>query len=197
VSLPEAPGHRGAATALEFSWAGQTARHVGTVAHDALRQVAEQGPDAWDAARIAAHDGVWRRALAALGVPGEELDHATRAVADALDTTLSDPRGRWLLDPGHRESRSEYAVSGVVGGELVNAVLDRTFVDAAGVRWIVDYKTGAHEGGAPQEFLDREQIRHGPQLETYARLMAALESRPTRLGLYFPAMGGWREWRAG
>jgi hypothetical protein len=75
-------------------------------------------------------------------------------------------------------------------------VLDRTFVDAEGVRWIVDYKTGTHEGGDPQAFLDREQQRYAPQLARYARLMKLLDPRPIRLGLYFPLLGAWREWPA-
>ena len=76
----------------------------------------------------------------------------------------------------------------------MHAVIDRSFVDSGGTRWIVDYKTGRHEGGDVERFLDQEQERYRPQLERYAVLMSALEPRPTRLGLYFPALRGWREW---
>jgi hypothetical protein len=75
--------------------------------------------------------------------------------------------------------------------------MDRTFIDADGVRWIVDYKTSAHEGGGVEAFLDREQERYRDQLERYARLMALREDRPIRLGLYFPLLAGWREWAPG
>jgi ATP-dependent exoDNAse (exonuclease V) beta subunit len=84
----------------------------------------------------------------------------------------------------------------VVDGVLVHGVVDRTFVDGDGVRWIVDYKTGTHGGGSLDEFLDREQLRYRDQLHQYALLMQALDPRPTRLALYFPAMGGWRAWNA-
>jgi hypothetical protein len=73
-------------------------------------------------------------------------------------------------------------------------IIDRSFVDADGIRWIVDYKSGRHEGGDTQAFLDREQQRYREQLERYGRLMSAMDPRPIRLGLYFPAVGGWREW---
>ena len=79
-------------------------------------------------------------------------------------------------------------------GGLTNVVIDRSFVDADGVRWIVDYKSGRHEGGDTEAFLDREQQRYREQLERYGRLMSAMDSRPIHLGLYFPALGGWREW---
>ncbi|HSD97300.1 MAG TPA: hypothetical protein VLB06_09170, partial [Sulfuricaulis sp.] len=75
-----------------------------------------------------------------------------------------------------------------------NAILDRTFVDDKGVRWIIDYKASSHEGGRLDEFLDREHERYAAQLERYAALMGKIDARPIRLGLYFPLLGGWREW---
>ena len=73
-------------------------------------------------------------------------------------------------------------------------VIDRTFVDAAGTRWIIDYKTGVHAGGEVDAFLDQEQQRYFPQLTRYANILQTMENRPIRLGLYFPLLGGWREW---
>jgi ATP-dependent exoDNAse (exonuclease V) beta subunit len=82
-----------------------------------------------------------------------------------------------------------------VGKEgIVNVIVDRTFVDADGTRWIVDYKTGTHEGADVEAFLDREQERYRGQLEQYAALLRVLDPRPIRLGLYFPLLNGWREW---
>jgi ATP-dependent helicase/nuclease subunit A len=75
-------------------------------------------------------------------------------------------------------------------------VIDRTFVDEDGVRWIIDYKTGSHEGGGLETFLDDEKERYREQLERYARLMVQRDARPIRLALYFPLLGGWREWAA-
>jgi ATP-dependent exoDNAse (exonuclease V) beta subunit len=76
-------------------------------------------------------------------------------------------------------------------------VIDRSFVDEEGKRWIVDYKTSSHEGAGLDEFLDRELDRYRPQLERYAELVARLGPEPIWLGLYFPLLGGWREWRPG
>ena len=67
-------------------------------------------------------------------------------------------------------------------------------VDPEGRRWIVDFKTGSHRGGAREAWLDSELTRYRPQLERYARIMAALDPRPIMLGLYFPLVDGWREW---
>src|SRR5690606_14037174 len=128
------------------------------------------------------------------GVPREEMAWAADSVRQALENTLFDPRGSWLMDGRHEALRCEYPLSGVLDGRLVNVVLDRTFVDTGGVRWIVDYKTSRHEGPDLERFLDREQERYRGQLERYAALMRRLDARPIRLGLYFPLLRGWREW---
>jgi len=188
------PAAERAAAAVEFDWAGETARHVGTVIHRALMEISRQGTDPWDTARLARRRAAWHAMLASLGIPAAELPAALSRVSESLERVVADARGRWLLDPGHREARSELALSGVDSGELANVVIDRSFVDGDGVRWIVDYKSGRHEGGDSQAFLDREQQRYREQLERYGRLMSAIDSRPIRLGLYFPALGGWREW---
>lgn len=177
--------------AVEFLWAGPTARHVGTVVHRYLMRITGEGLDGWNAARVAQLGPHYRAALMSLGVPRDELAEATARVADALRATLDDPRGRWLLGP-REEGRSEYAVTGVAGGRTVNAVMDRTFVDGDS-RWIVDYKTGMHTGGDADAFLDQERERYRGQLAAYAALMRALDPRPIRLGLYFPLLRGWRE----
>jgi len=62
------------------------------------------------------------------------------------------------------------------------------------VRWIVDYKTSAHEGSKPEAFLDNEIVRYKEKMDRYARILKKQEPRPIRIGLYFPLMGGWREW---
>jgi ATP-dependent exoDNAse (exonuclease V) beta subunit len=183
--------------AVEFEWASETIRHVGTVVHRVLQHIAREGMERWGVERLQRMQPVFARLLAELGVPEAQRAEAVARVERALARTLDDARGRWLLDAAHAEARSELALSGVLDGDIVNVVLDRTFVDENGTRWIADYKTSAHEGGGLDEFLDREQDRYRLQLERYARLMARLDPRPIRLGLYFPLLGGWREWAPG
>jgi ATP-dependent exoDNAse (exonuclease V) beta subunit len=118
-------------------------------------------------------------------------------VLEAVQRTLRDSRGRWLLGSQHRDAHSEYAVTGVLGREIVSVIIDRTFVDEAGVRWIIDYKTSSHEGAGLDEFLDREQERYAVQLERYAALLRLLGDEEIRVGLYFPLLSAWREWAPG
>ena len=174
----------------EFDWAGETARRVGTLVHAELRTL---DPTRMTAPRIHARKPLYERWLANHGVPAERLAQAASRVVDALLAVCDDPRGRWILAAGYRDDLREHALSGIWNGEVVRAVFDRSFVDA-GVRWVIDYKTSQHMGGALSEFLDREVERYEPQLLRYARLARKLGPEPVRVGLYFPLMRAWREW---
>jgi ATP-dependent exoDNAse (exonuclease V) beta subunit len=132
-----------------------------------------------------------------LGVPEERRPQAVERVFEAVERTLADERGRWLLlHDEHREAESELALTGRVGSDVISVVIDRTFVAADGTRWIVDYKTSTHEGAGLDAFLDNERERYRAQLERYAAMLRPLATGPIRLGLYFPLLSGWREWEA-
>lgn len=176
-----------------FDWVSQTSRHVGTVVHReldrALRNPQWQAPDLFDVERIATE-------LGELGVPNVLCTDAAQRVIAALERMRKDQRGRWLLGLAGdiSEVRSELALTGVVHGRLVQGVIDRTFLDACGVRWIVDFKTSTHEGGGLESFLDEEVVRYTPQLRRYAELMRKFHPHQTlRMALYFPLIGAWRE----
>jgi ATP-dependent exoDNAse (exonuclease V) beta subunit len=196
-ALPIAP--RGAAAdqaVVQFDWARETARQIGIVAHRLLRQCADEGVDCWPPERLAARRARVMRELAALGFTGQETEYAADQVLAAVASTIGDPRGRWLFDPRHGDAHSEYALTGVRDGVPVHVVLDRTFVDAEGVRWIVDFKLSQHQGAGRDAFLDNEHARYRPQLEGYAEVVRGLAAQPIRLGLYFPLLAAWREWEA-
>jgi ATP-dependent helicase/nuclease subunit A len=176
---------------VEFDWAGETARRVGSLVHAELQQLDFM---AMDSAALRAREIYHRRWLAAEGVPPSRLTEAVARVVAALQGVLSDERGRWILKVHPKDDLREHALSGLWQGELTHAVFDRSFVDEAGVRWVIDYKTSQHLGGGVELFLDREVERYRSQLERYGRLARRLGPQPIRLGLYFPLMGAWREW---
>jgi ATP-dependent helicase/nuclease subunit A len=184
---------KAAAPAVEFDWATETARHVGTVVHRELQRIARDGPAADVEAPVARRRYVDE--LAELGVPAERRRAAADRVATAVSRTLEDERGRWLLERRDASSANELALTGRIDGTIVSVVIDRTFVDDEGTRWIVDYKTSSHEGAGLDGFLASEQERYRPQLERYAQLMRHLGPEPILLGLYFPLLSAWRSWQ--
>jgi ATP-dependent exoDNAse (exonuclease V) beta subunit len=175
---------------IEFSWARQTARRVGTVVHEALERFG-RGPLPSLAELPASRPRLVSR-LEALGVETDRAQEGAEQALRAIAATLSDQRGRWLFDPAHTEASSELALSGVRGADIVNVIIDRTFVDA-GTRWVVDFKTSPHEGGDVENFLDEEVKRYRGQLQRYAHFARGLGPQPVRAGLYYPLLGAWRE----
>ena len=179
---------------LEFDWAGETARQVGTVVHRLLQHWGKTGIEDIGAEALRRGRQLGRKLLTGLGVPGDHLEAASAAIATALQNMLEDGRARWILSKRHTGARCELALSGVREGAVEHVIIDRSFVDEHGTRWIIDYKTGAHGGGGLDEFLDREQDRYRGQLERYAGIVRRMETGPIRLGLYFPLLRAWREW---
>lgn len=182
-------------SSLEFFWATDVARHVGTVIHELLQRITQQGLEHWTVDRVDQLDSYIEQVLQRQGVVSSELDEALGRVKQAVQMLLQDERGRWIIDSGHTESACEYALTAVINNTIKRVVIDRTFVDSDNKRWIIDYKTGQHEGGELEQFLDQEQQRYRPQLELYASVVAKSEQRPIFLGLYFPLFGGWRYWQ--
>lgn len=187
----------------DFDWASETARHAGSVVHLWLQRIAEDGLDHWTAERISADSQRIAVALAERGVAEADIALAGARVADALTQALVGSRGRWVLGE-HWDARSEWRLSGWRDGRIAHVAIDRSFIDEHGTRWIIDYKTGTHEGGDREMFLNNEQERYRAQLEGYAALVCELDRtsrgevgtnpRALKLGLYFPLMDGWREW---
>jgi ATP-dependent exoDNAse (exonuclease V) beta subunit len=186
LPLPSAP-----LVPEEFSWVGETQRHVGTIVHNWLARTA----DAEALPAAGEIEALKPRILGELrrhGVPAVERPQALEIILEALTRTLADARGRWILT-AHREARSELPLTGMSEGRLRSVVIDRCFIDEAGTRWVIDYKTSRHEGGALEEFLSQELARYREQLETYATLARALGPEPVRAALYFPLLAELRE----
>jgi ATP-dependent exoDNAse (exonuclease V) beta subunit len=172
---------------IEFSWAGETARHIGTVVHRWLQRIAEDELRGWDARRVQQLRTRFAKDLERRGVPRAEAAPAADLVAGALVNALADERGRWLLGP-QLQARNEYRLRALADGQLRTYVIDRLFLTRDKVEWIVDYKTSRHEGTDVDTFLDRERERYAPQLRIYGALRQG-----SRRGLFFPLLRGWRE----
>jgi ATP-dependent helicase/nuclease subunit A len=177
---------------VSFHWVGDTLRHIGTVVHQMLRHIAEDGISLWDASRVRQRRPAYLSALAGLGVPAADWNEAIRRVETALIQALSDDRGKWLLG-NHRNAACEYSLDGILEGQIVSSRVDRTFIDEQGTRWVIDYKSSSHEGSGVEDFLDNERERYRGQLIRYRSLFGLLEERPVRTALYFPLLNAWRE----
>jgi ATP-dependent helicase/nuclease subunit A len=191
---PELRRATASARKVTYEWVSDTGRHAGTVVHEMLKRVAREGTAAWGAERLTELAPTVKSELLRLGVAASEEPEASARVLRALKNALASKRGQWILHP-HREARSEWPLGGRLQGTLVSGTVDRIFRDEQGRLWIVDFKVSEHKGAGLEAFLKEEQRRYQVQLDNYAALMSRMAAGPIWLGLYFPLLDGWREWR--
>jgi len=178
----------------EYFWAGPEAAPVGNSVHAALQRIAEKGIEQWSESDTAAETERMRRRLVAEGLSGKMLASAVRRTESILHRVLTSQRGTWLLSVQHDDAHCEWELSSRHEDLVSHHIIDRSFIDDDGVRWIIDYKTASHEGGDPDAFLAEEAKRHAAQLNRYAAALRMLEpGREIRTALYFPAFDGWCE----
>lgn len=179
-------------TLLDFDWASETARHIGTLSHRYYEKLASDR-QFFDVQNPEKHRPGIERSLANLGTRFSDIKQAAQKVLEGLVNISTDTRGQWIIK-SHSDAKNEYALTYRSGELFKKVIIDRSFVDEDGIRWIIDYKTGSHEGTDTESFLDNEVLRYRQQLEHYASMFLQLDDRPIKLGLYFPLLKGWREW---
>ena len=179
---------------LAFDWASPAAMIIGTVLHGLLQAVAEQGLEQWQQRDLEQLRPAISAQLAQQGLTAAANEQACERVMAGLFNSLNDEHGRWVL-AAHEDAVCEASYSHVdANGTVRHSIVDRSFIEN-NVRWIVDYKTGGHEGGDIDVFLAQEKARYEKQLERYGAVYQQLEpERPIKLALYFPQLKRLESW---
>lgn len=158
------------------------ARCAGTALHRLLQRLTSESHSALQDVDLSASCEL---PLQRMGLSGKELNAAMLLIKQAIAHFLTDDTGRWLLCQTHVERRSEWALSVKTPFGVDNIVIDYSFVDKAGIRWIIDYKLTHHQA-LTESVLAEEVAKYRPQLAKYRQILSRLEQRPIRCGLYFP-----------
>ncbi len=141
---------------------------VGTVTHWIFEQLLEKGTDFW--ATMAA-DGKqqWLESLLHYHqLPVDQWASAIDDITHAVDKTLADHKGRWLLRNHYAQSASELSLLSSFGQSVKQKIIDRSFIDDKGTHWIVDYKTAKpQQGESKEKFIEREIALYRAQLLDY------------------------------
>ncbi|MEM7610106.1 MAG: UvrD-helicase domain-containing protein [Pseudomonadota bacterium] len=180
---------------IEFDWAGDNARHVGTVVHEWLYRLAGEAEPIAALSQIRGFDARTQQRLGQLGVPRAQLADAVASVQLAVEQGVHAEIGQWILANDHADSAAELPLAGLVDGRVVRVVIDRILRDERGYLWIIDYKTSQHEGGGIEAFFLNESERYTAQLLRYRQLVTQYYETnerapgPIKLALYFPRYG--------
>ena len=162
---------------------------IGTLIHQGLENLVNT-PNLLDSPlSIASLKQYWHRQLSQFEIDADSLANALQFIQSSLENCLSKKEVSWIFDSGLQDSRTEAPISRVFSGKIQHFVIDRTFVDRDGVRWVIDYKTAAP---TPEHDIDEfitEQCRmHSQQLLNYRQLFSQMESRPIRTALLFTSL---------
>ncbi len=172
-----------------FMLRDHTARLVGTITHGIFQQISLLGLDWWSSQPDSQAIYIDREIKRA-GIAITERALVREQIAKLVSDALLNEHGRWILS-SHRHAKSEYQLTMVINGVVEHIVIDRTFVDEAGTRWIVDYKTADFSGEDIEAFLLKQKEKYRPQMQKYLTAMSLLETREVQAGLYFPAVQRW------
>ena len=182
------------------------ARAFGNTIHRFLQLLASRLEAGEDLAEIQHQVSGWVPRLTATlrneGLPSIQASAEAQRAAAALEATLRDPQGAWILGP-HVGARSESSFGSIASSDLR---ADRTFFAGpapleaiqATHLWIVDYKTAELGGRAPDPFFAEQRAKYLPQMQAYTAAATANGTPAERimLALYFPLVPALLFWPA-
>jgi len=169
-------------------------KQIGILIHKILEYIARRGRAWWESKEHSSHVGYVKKQLLQLGMLEEFIHSSSTIIIDAIQNTLNDPRGQWILH-SHLDAKTEFSVTTIIDQQPKELIIDRTFIDETGTRWIIDYKSSSPDAVALEEFLLDEHKKYEPQMQNYYLALRELDNNsPIRLGLYFPLMSAWYEW---
>ncbi len=168
-------------------------RLSGIVTHMVLQKISQFGTTWWTGIDENTKKSYLESRFLQAGLPPEDKESAINKAYSAVNNMLADKRGQWILH-SHKDAKSEYALTAVINNKIENLVIDRTFIDDNGTRWIIDYKTTAFTQDDMHEFLANEQKKYQEKMHKYSIAMRKTDERAVKCGLYFPALSAWHEW---
>jgi ATP-dependent exoDNAse (exonuclease V) beta subunit len=171
----------------------QSSQTIGIVTHRILQLISQLGVTWWTNRNEQEQQIYLFNQFHQLHVTKELLASSIKITKTILYKALNDARGQWILH-AHTDARSEFQFTVVLNKKIKKFVIDRTFTDSSGTRWIIDYKTTALSTNDVQVFLAQEQQKYLDKMHQYACAMQFIDQAPIRLGLYFPALPAWHEW---
>ncbi|BCN93889.1 ATP-dependent helicase [Thiomicrorhabdus immobilis] len=166
---------------------------VGNLVHAIFEQIVLDGIETWDESKLQERWPIYELWLLQQGLPESELPEALSRVKQSIFNGLNNSTVRWALQNTLAHSAVEYPLTSIEEEGVANHIVDRTFVDDEGVRWIVDYKTSVSDDKDSRTFIQRQVEKYQPQLQRYGQLFEQIESRPQKWVLYFSYLDIWHE----
>lgn len=119
----------------------------------------------------------WRIRLLDMGLGEVDLEEGIPTVELAVRNASKSTLGQWVLLQSHSQSHREWCLTAfnqsITGSQERKGdwVIDRSFVDDVGTRWVIDYKISRPlESQSLEEFLSIQVQLYREQMENYLNL---------------------------
>lgn len=181
-------------------------RVLGKIIHRVLQQIGQEGVRHWSLERLSSLHPVLIHDARRQGLSATQATQAAVDTQAALAQCWHDPQWRWVIGDGegcYQDIRHEWALSELLeDGRSALHIIDRSFIDADGIRWVIDYKSDKPDDWQPGDdfpadarhaFLQARAQHHRTQLQRYQRILQRYDPRPVKTGLYFLMLGAWVE----
>jgi ATP-dependent exoDNAse (exonuclease V) beta subunit len=193
VTIQQPAGNVSQQTHSGFQLRDPSARLIGTIAHSIFQQLAISGTQWWLERCEKEWKAYMRQHFMRAGLSPTKYDEAANTLHTIIERALQDERCKWILHP-HLAAQSEYQLTVTTAEGCENLIIDRTFIDTEGTRWIIDYKTAETQDNDLDAFFAKQKTKFAPQMAKYQEALRQFESRPIKMGLYFPALAAWCEY---
>ncbi|MBW0454162.1 MAG: UvrD-helicase domain-containing protein [Candidatus Kinetoplastibacterium crithidii] len=162
---------------------------LGTVMHFWLNRIGSDGLNSWSINKLISNREFIHRQLTRKGIPYAKAGEYTSTVIYALENTLTDDRGIWLLS-NHKNSHREWSL---VDSNGTISILDLA-IDLGDYWLIVDYKlSDIKENETYSSFVNRMKQNYIGQLTRYRDALNKFDGRKSYAAIYCPLPKIWIE----
>ncbi|HNG59914.1 MAG TPA: PD-(D/E)XK nuclease family protein, partial [Cellvibrionaceae bacterium] len=170
-------------------------RAIGTLVHQALSAMAEQGMSRWQQ-HWPGSNPAWPAQLLRLGLPRHLVPAAIKGAQELIAIALADPFLHTRLNQPERCQAEQTWWQLAEDGESLQQVRpDLLWHSEEGAVWLIDYKTARPQVGQElEEFIQAEKTSYHKTLQQYAQALRASGLQRLKVGLYFVALGRWCEY---
>ena len=161
---------------------------IGDLIHEALEDYAIDKNKSNFLNMLAGREEYWKLQLQDHIFSMHTMRESIAFIYTAVNNCIRSKKLSWIFDESNKTGRSEFKISQTQSGKIRTYAIDRTLIDENGVRWIIDFKTGAPRERSTDEFIDQQKQLHAPQLSRYEELFQQLETRETKTAILFTAI---------
>ena len=131
----------------------------------------------------------WRRRLELFSFNPTDTQAALDKIETSLLQTHNNSELSWIFDSTLEQSAAELAMQSYAKGYVQTHVVDRTFIDKKGVRWIIDYKSSEPPPNqTAEDFIDKQLELYSGQLNRYRSLFSEEQNEGVKTALLFTSI---------